>query len=223
MDSAQDLLAEGFPHSEIRGSTIARISPRLIAACHVLHRLLAPRHPPNALLSLHHTITARAQGQIAPHTVSSSSCVISRSTSPKARGATDTHPQSHTHTPDPIHTEKEQAPTNPAQTSLTGDRRQASQETSGFSCERRSQSGTPWRQSDSNRRPPACKAGALPTELCPRMGLNTDVAPLRGRAATQRVAGRFALPPGDFRPRRKWAREDLNLRPHAYQACALTN
>jgi len=21
----------------------------------------------------------------------------------------------------------------------------------------------------------------------------------------------------------KWAREDLNLRPHAYQACALTN
>ena len=44
---------EGFPHSDIRGSTIARISPRLFAACHVLHRLLAPRHPPNALLSLY--------------------------------------------------------------------------------------------------------------------------------------------------------------------------
>ena len=43
---------EGFPHSDIRGSTIARISPRLFAACHVLHRLLAPRHPPNALVSL---------------------------------------------------------------------------------------------------------------------------------------------------------------------------
>ena len=39
----------GFPHSEIRGSTIARISPRLIAACYVLHRLSVPRHPPNAL------------------------------------------------------------------------------------------------------------------------------------------------------------------------------
>ena len=25
-----------------------------------------------------------------------------------------------------------------------------------------------WRQTGSNRRPPACKAGALPTELCPR-------------------------------------------------------
>ena len=42
----------GFPHSEIRGSTIARISPRLIAACYVLHRLSMPRHPPNALQRL---------------------------------------------------------------------------------------------------------------------------------------------------------------------------
>ncbi len=51
--SARYSLRSGFPHSEIRGSTIARISPRLIAACHVLHRLLAPRHPPNALVLLH--------------------------------------------------------------------------------------------------------------------------------------------------------------------------
>ena len=57
----------GFPHSDIRGSTIARISPRLFAACHVLHRLLAPRHPPNALLSLHIHTTARAQGQNTPY------------------------------------------------------------------------------------------------------------------------------------------------------------
>jgi hypothetical protein len=41
----------GLPHSDMRGSTLARNSPRLIAACHVLHRLLAPRHPPDALLS----------------------------------------------------------------------------------------------------------------------------------------------------------------------------
>ena len=37
--------SDGFPHSEIPGSQIACISPRLIAAGHVLHRLLAPRHP----------------------------------------------------------------------------------------------------------------------------------------------------------------------------------
>ena len=58
---------EGFPHSDTRGSTIARISPRLFAACHVLHRLLAPRHPPNALLSLYLSpAAARAQNQGAP-------------------------------------------------------------------------------------------------------------------------------------------------------------
>jgi hypothetical protein len=42
----------GFPHSDILGSKPACGSPGLIAACHVLHRLLAPRHPPYALSSL---------------------------------------------------------------------------------------------------------------------------------------------------------------------------
>ena len=42
----------GLPHSDIPGSKPACGSPRLIAACHVLHRLLLPRHPPCALSSL---------------------------------------------------------------------------------------------------------------------------------------------------------------------------
>ena len=42
----------GFPHSEICGSKDACSSPQLIAACHVLHRLEVPRHPPCALSSL---------------------------------------------------------------------------------------------------------------------------------------------------------------------------
>ena len=41
-----------FPHSEISGSTDICSSPLLIAAYHVLHRLLVPRHPPYALYSL---------------------------------------------------------------------------------------------------------------------------------------------------------------------------
>ena len=45
----------GFPHSEILGSKLVRSSPRLIAAYHVLHRLSAPRHPPNALKALDHS------------------------------------------------------------------------------------------------------------------------------------------------------------------------
>ena len=52
MDSDRDTLAGGLPHSEIPGSTIARISPGLIAACHALHRLSVPRHPPDALITL---------------------------------------------------------------------------------------------------------------------------------------------------------------------------
>ena len=42
----------GFPHSEISGSTLICSSPKLIAACHVLHRLLMPRHSPCALFRL---------------------------------------------------------------------------------------------------------------------------------------------------------------------------
>jgi hypothetical protein len=57
----------GLPHSEIRESTSARLSSRLFAACHVLHRLSVPRHPPNALLmldlALSQTIWRHTQGQ----------------------------------------------------------------------------------------------------------------------------------------------------------------
>ena len=42
----------GFPHSDIPGSKPICGSPRLFAACHVLHRLLVPRHSPCALFCL---------------------------------------------------------------------------------------------------------------------------------------------------------------------------
>ena len=42
----------GFPHSVILGSMLMCSSPRLIAACHDLLRLLMPRHSPCALFSL---------------------------------------------------------------------------------------------------------------------------------------------------------------------------
>ena len=50
----------GFPHSEIPGSKPVRGSPGLIAAYHVLHRLSAPRHPPNALKTLDRSHRQRA-------------------------------------------------------------------------------------------------------------------------------------------------------------------
>ena len=54
MYSEQDTaVCSGFPHSEIDGSKVVRTSPSLIAAYHVFHRLLMPRHPPNALKTLY--------------------------------------------------------------------------------------------------------------------------------------------------------------------------
>src|SRR3990170_5866184 len=42
----------GFPHSDMSGSMLATSSPDLFAGDRVLHRPLAPRHPPRALRSL---------------------------------------------------------------------------------------------------------------------------------------------------------------------------
>jgi hypothetical protein len=46
------LFASGFPHSDISGSSPAHGFPLLFAVCHVLLRLLTPRHPPFAFFGL---------------------------------------------------------------------------------------------------------------------------------------------------------------------------
>ena len=51
-----------FPHSEISGSMDICSSPKLFAAYHVFHRLLVPRHPPCALISLTRLTSAFAFG-----------------------------------------------------------------------------------------------------------------------------------------------------------------
>ena len=112
-----------------------------------------------------------------------------------------------------------------------------------------------WSQTGSNRRPHACKARALPTELWPLWRLPAasprSRASARRRFAASEPSARRAKLPGP-RPARSaaratarrartarkpsartpagdrggsewWAWEDLNLRPHAYQARALTN
>ena len=62
-----------------------------------------------------------------------------------------------------------------------------------------------WSQTGSNRRPEACKATALPTELWPRL------THLQQKPSPKNPASIW------------WAWEDSNFRPHAYQARALTN
>ena len=51
-ESNNNKVSSGLPHSEIHGSKLILSSPWLIAEYYVLHRLLLPRHPPNALLAL---------------------------------------------------------------------------------------------------------------------------------------------------------------------------
>ena len=78
MYSVQDTLAGGFPHSEIFGSKLVRNSPKLIAAYHVLHRLSAPRHPPDTLSTLD-----RSHYQYPPH-VHRTKKILAKQTSPSA-------------------------------------------------------------------------------------------------------------------------------------------
>ena len=47
-----EVFSGGFPHSDISGSLDICSSPKLFAAYHVFHRLLVPRHPPYALISI---------------------------------------------------------------------------------------------------------------------------------------------------------------------------
>jgi hypothetical protein len=74
-----------------------------------------------------------------------------------------------------------------------------------------------WSQTGSNRRPPACKAGALPTELWPRQ---------KSAAGRRAIKNKHSHLIADYRlpiSENWWAWEDLNFRPHAYQARALTS
>src|SRR5712691_11570654 len=50
--STRALPRVGFPIRKSRDQRLVSTSPALIAAAHVLHRLLAPRHPPCALVLL---------------------------------------------------------------------------------------------------------------------------------------------------------------------------
>jgi hypothetical protein len=51
-DGSRGFAAGGFPIRKSPGQCLLGGSPELIAACHVLHRLLTPGHPPCALVRL---------------------------------------------------------------------------------------------------------------------------------------------------------------------------
>ena len=96
-------------------------------------------------------------------------------------------------------------------------------------CATRSPKGEAWwSQTGSNRRPHACKARALPAELWPRTRRRMLYVALIVRSPSLALRRSSLRSRGPAEPKLQssegwWAWEDLNFRPHAYQARALTN
>ena len=63
-----EVFSAGFPHSDISGSMDICSSPNLFAAYHVFHRLLVPRHPPYALISITNSTSSHGNGIMSTHT-----------------------------------------------------------------------------------------------------------------------------------------------------------
>ncbi len=207
----------GFPHSDIHGSKPALGSPWLNAECHVLHRLSVPRHPRNALLTLDRFLHRDKpdRKRIKQRMCSKLCKLLYRQLFAAVRALAGRTPPCPWPPPQwrlqqsryaillPGHnlrqirknlfTMTKSHATNAAFGLRLIDGKESSSRIMFWRCHGDAPGTRWWSQTGSNRRPQACKASALPTELWP-----------------QRLV-------------RWWAREDLNLRPHAYQACALTS
>ena len=62
-----EVFSSRFPHSDISGSQDICSSPKLFAAYHVFHRLLVPRHPPYALISITNSTSSHGNGIMSTH------------------------------------------------------------------------------------------------------------------------------------------------------------
>ena len=155
-----------MPHSEIVGSKGIRTSPTLIAAYHVLHRLCMPRHPPNALKTLDHShcqypsniAVQRYQQKDQLLEIQSVARLASNHVSRLEQARTTlTNGQSDYIFSSLFHTEhaRLKSPQTWFFLLLTGTLFLLNTKTRW------------WSWTGSNRRPPACKAGALPAELQP--------------------------------------------------------
>ena len=170
----------GFPHSEILGSKLVRSSPRLIAAYHVLHRLSAPRHPPNALKTLdrsHDRCPPLGSDRLdterpfAPELFSSRACLPNTSDTGLLKPCWSLG--------DVSLPTLGYVPSSRFQTS-------AGRCNSGDELPLTRTCDVWWSQTGSNRRPPACKAGALPTELWPRYEIGSSM--ISGGPGTTRTS-----------------------------------
>jgi hypothetical protein len=239
MDSGHDHLAVGLPHSEIHGSTIARISPWLFAACYVLHRLLVPRHPPNALLRLISHFPSRTiqpEDRTAQLFKSPDGLGSHHGTSSRRSPGQPGHPRN-----SPSDTQRIQKPASAvaksSRLSLRTDLRLQSVGHTLFTCQTTALGphGPKASLRSSHKESPACFTDPnRPVRPAPRLrgmveadGIEPTTPCLQSRCSPTELRPHLpgAAPrEGPRWPARSWwAREDLNFRPHAYQARALTN
>jgi hypothetical protein len=188
------------------GSKGARASPDLIAACHVFHRLSVPRHPSEALMRLIVLSKTHAWGRFAdePYERAHPRPHMRFNLSLQTMMSSRIHPPNAGYAPDePFHSQCHR--TSAGGRSLPGWKLDHSTIAATLRTPQAFRRGGWWSQTESNRRHPACKAGALPAELWP-----------------QESAASSTSPPQEH-SKEWWAQADSNCRPHAYQACALTN
>jgi hypothetical protein len=200
----------GFPHSDIRGSKGARPSPRLYAACHVLHRFLVPRHPPDALrrlISATRRDNARPMAGPIPHMRYSQerltkirSHLATSHQHPKAPGPAPRSNLDRTYSPCQTAKNSSHHPSGRDGTSHPG------RTPDDLFPSAKTSSNPPigahhaawWRRTGSNRRPQACKASALPTELRP-LKANPGQDVLHPKPGNRSVVGRAGLEPATSR------------------------
>ena len=147
---APGLQPGGLPHSDTPGSRALCASPGIFAAKRVLHRLREPGHPPCALPSLPARSRRAAPPSRAPPPAARGPRPASRRRAPRRASPRPPPIPFRSSRPLPGGAGPSGGPARPA--------RRANER-----CRIRGR----WRMPGSNRRPPACKAGALPTELIP--------------------------------------------------------
>ena len=177
----------GFPHSDIRGSLDICSSPRLFAAYHVFLRLLVPRHPPCALLCLtflfFHDCIALQPCSLFSFFASASFSLLSQLSASASHclsllsfdvSFSSLNIRFSRYRRNSLSVPMGLSGLEPPTSRLSGVRSNRLSYKPFFFLP-----GTPqfsfflpwlcasWRLRDSNSRPPACKAGALPAELSP--------------------------------------------------------
>ena len=208
MDSGRDNpCGLGFPIRKSAGQRVLAPHSRLIAACYVLHRLCTPRHPPDALaLTLDRSAFVPCPEKSPGHGTRSFGRDILINPDVRSvewvrinRCATG---QSRLHNVKRATDSGRSASRDPILIPSNSD-----SSANGCRSAARQAIASPVPRATSLL---ASKAGGADRD-------RTDDLKLAKLALSQLSYG-----PEGIRPQAWWARDELNVRPHAYQACALT-